>query len=68
MTKVFSAHVIDLPSLGDPKFYHFGNGHVGLMSWRRGVWEDAVMAHAATPLSLSETFLRGVFRTGLPLN
>jgi hypothetical protein len=33
-----------------------------LMSWRRGAWEDAVMGHAATPLSLSETFRRGVFR------
>jgi hypothetical protein len=50
ITKVFSAHV-------------FWSGHVGLMSWRRAAWEDAVMAHAATPLSLSETFLRGVFRT-----
>jgi hypothetical protein len=63
MTKVFSAHVIDLPSSGDPNFYRFWNGHVGVMSWRRGAWEDTVMANAATPLSLSETFLRGVFRT-----
>ena len=63
ITKVFSAHVIDFPSSGDPNFYRFWNGHVGLMSWRRGPWEDAVMAHAVTPLSLSETFLRGVFRT-----
>ena len=63
ITKVFSAHVIDLPSSGDPNFYRFLNGHVGLMSWRRGAWEDVVMAHAATPLSLSETFLRGIFRT-----
>src|SRR5258707_7281782 len=64
MAKVFSAYVIDLPSSGDPNFYRFWNGHVGLMSWRRGEWEDAVMAHAATPLSLSETSLRGGFRTG----
>ncbi len=61
--KVFSAHVTDLPRSGDPEFYRFWNGHVGLMSWRRGAWEDVVMAHAGTPLSLSETFLRGVFRT-----
>jgi hypothetical protein len=63
MTKVFSAHVIDLPRSGDPNFYRFWSGHVGLMSWRRGAWEDVVMAHAARPLSLPETFLRGVFRT-----
>ena len=63
ITKVFSAHVIDSPDLGDPNFYRFWDGHVGLMSWRRGTWADAVMAHAATPLSLSEAFLRGIFRT-----
>jgi hypothetical protein len=63
ITKVFSAHVTDLPSSGDPNFYRFCNGCVGLLSWRRGEWEDAVMGHPASPLSLSETFLRGVFRT-----
>ncbi len=60
--KVFSAHVTDLPSSGDPNFYRFCNGCVGLLSWRRGGWEDAVMVHPALPLSLSETFLRGVFQ------
>jgi hypothetical protein len=63
MTKVFSAHVIDSPSSGDPNFYRFWNGHVGIMSWRRGVWEDVVMAHTARPLSLNETLLRSVLRT-----
>jgi hypothetical protein len=63
ITKVFSAYVMDLLGSGDPNFYRFWNGHVGLLSWRRGTWEDAVMAQAATPLSVSETFLRGVFRT-----
>jgi hypothetical protein len=53
LTKVFSAHVCD----------SLENGCVGLMSWRRGTWEDAVMADAAAPLSLSEMFKRGVFRT-----
>jgi hypothetical protein len=63
ITKVFSAHVIDSPSLGDPSFYLFCNGNVGLVGWRRGIWEDVVMAYSATPLSLNETFRRGVFRT-----
>jgi hypothetical protein len=63
MTKVFSAHVIDSPSSGDPNFYRFWNGHVGIMSWRRGVWEDVVMAHTARPLFLNETLLRSVLRT-----
>ena len=63
LTKVFSVHVTDLPSSGDPRFYRFYNGCVGLLSWRRGEWEDVVMGHVATPLSLSETFQRGVLRT-----
>jgi hypothetical protein len=63
LTKVLSLHVTDLPSSGDPSFYRFYNGCVGVLSWRRGEWEDAVMAHGSRPLSLSETFLRGVFRT-----
>jgi len=57
ITKVFSVQVRNSPNSEDPDF------RVGVLSWRRGPWEDAVMAHAATPLSLSETFLRGVFRT-----
>src|SRR6266436_106547 len=50
--KVFSAHVISTSSRGDPNFYRHWNGHLGLMSWRRGAWEDAVMAYPSAPLSL----------------
>jgi len=61
--KVFSAHVTDSPAQGDPNFYRNWNGCVGLMSWRRGAWEDTIMANDAAPLSLSEVFLIGLFRT-----
>ena len=67
LKKVFSAHVIDSPDWGDPNFYHFLNGHVGLMSWRRGTWEDAVMTHAAPALSIAEAFQRGIFWTEIQL-
>jgi hypothetical protein len=63
IVKVFSAHIISTPSRGDPSFYRYWSGHLGLMSWRRGAWEDAVMAYPSVPLSLADTFLRGVFRT-----
>lgn len=52
ITKVFSVQVWNSPNSEDPGF------RVGVLSWRRGPWEDAVMAHGAMPLSLYETFRR----------
>ena len=47
IVKVFSVHVTERPELGDPAFYRYVGGSVGLLSWRRGEWEDAIMAHHA---------------------
>jgi hypothetical protein len=47
----------------ETSFYRYWSGHLGSMSWRRGAWEDAVMAYPSAPLSLADTFLRGIFRT-----
>jgi hypothetical protein len=52
--KVFSVHVTDFPSAMDPKFYRYRSGSVAVLSWRRGKWEDAIMAENAAPLSISE--------------
>jgi hypothetical protein len=52
--KVFSAHLTDLPGAGDPNFYRYLDGSVGLMSWRRGGWEDAILVDAATDRSPAE--------------
>jgi hypothetical protein len=57
ITKVFSVEVRNSPNSEDPDF------RVGVLSWRRGPWEDAVVAHAAMPLSLYETFRRGILWT-----
>jgi hypothetical protein len=62
ITKVFSAHVIESSGSGDPSFLPFLERSRRLMSWHQGAWEDAVMCPAATPLSRSQTFRRGVFR------
>jgi hypothetical protein len=63
--KVLSAHVTDLPAFGDPSFYRNCDGCVGLLSWRRGGWEDVIMADAATPRPISDVFLRGLFHTDM---
>jgi hypothetical protein len=63
MLKVFSAHVTDKPSLGDPAFNRYAGGSVGVMSWRRGEWEDAILNHAAQARSPSELLSSGVLGT-----
>ena len=59
--KVFSAHVTNTPAYGDPKFYRYYEGSVGLLSWRRGEWEEVIMLDVAAPRSLSEAFVMGLF-------
>jgi hypothetical protein len=61
-TKVLSAYVIASPIAGDPDRYRHMSGRVSLMSWRRGRWEDAIMADPAIPRSPSEVFVHGLLR------
>jgi hypothetical protein len=47
LLKVFSVYVMRDPRLGgDPGFYRYMDGQVGVMSWRRGQWEDLIAAEA----------------------
>jgi tRNA (cmo5U34)-methyltransferase len=61
MQKVLSVHVTDRPELGDPEFYRYVGGSVGLLSWRRGEWENIILSHAARAGSASD--LLSMFRT-----
>jgi hypothetical protein len=54
VVKVFSAHVTERSELGDPAFYRYVGGSVGLLSWRRGEWEHEVMAHAAQAVTATD--------------
>jgi hypothetical protein len=47
IVKVFSAHVTGSPERGDPSFFRYMGGGVGILSWRRGTWEDVIMADPA---------------------
>ena len=60
LLKVFSAYVMRDPRFGgDPGFYRYMDGQVGVMSWRRGQWEDLIAADATgggpPELSISAT-------------
>jgi hypothetical protein len=48
ITKVFSAHVNDSAGGFDPAFFRYLRGRVGVLSWRRGTWEDMVLANPAS--------------------
>lgn len=57
--KVFSVHLTDFPSAMDPKVYRYRSGSVAVLSWRRGKWEDVIMAEKSEPLSISEALYQG---------
>jgi hypothetical protein len=57
IVKVLSLHVTDFPSAADPDFYRNQGGRVAVLSWRRGIWEDAIMADDAAPLPISGLFV-----------
>jgi hypothetical protein len=59
IVKVLSLHVTDFPDAADPSFYRYQGGRVAVLSWRRGKWEDAVMADETAPISISEAFRQG---------
>jgi hypothetical protein len=54
MKKVLSVHVTSQPELGDPEFYEYVDGTVGLLSWRRGEWEDIILSGEAEARSASD--------------
>ena len=58
VVKVFSAHVTERSELGDPAFYRYVGGSVGLLSWRRGEWEGAAMAHAAQAMTAADLIVK----------
>jgi hypothetical protein len=65
--KVFSAHVTNRPELFDPAFYRNCEGHVGVVSWRRGEWEDVILEQCFA--SDSEGFWQVLREAeGLPLH
>jgi hypothetical protein len=41
--KVLSARVTSKPQFFDPSFYKNCEGCVGVMSWRRGEWENVIL-------------------------
>jgi hypothetical protein len=56
IVKVFSAHVNGCPIKFDPELFRYHSGRIAILSWRRGIWEDVVMADATTTTAMSPPY------------
>jgi hypothetical protein len=63
IVKVLSLHGTDFPSAMDTNFYRYSGGRAAVLSWRRGKWEDVIMADKTASLSIKEAFREGLGRT-----
>jgi hypothetical protein len=59
--KVFSANVSSVPQFGGIAFYRYWDNHVGILSWRRGGWEELIVSQETASLAVSEAFARRIF-------
>jgi hypothetical protein len=62
--KVFSAHVADRV-FADPAYFPYCGGRCGILSWKRGPWEDRVMAQPSAPRTFAHLQTAGLTRQGV---
>ena len=60
-TKVFSAHVGEA-HLFDDRFKRIWEGRCGVLSWKRGPWEDAIASTDSEPRTLAHLLTAGLVR------
>jgi hypothetical protein len=59
--KVFSAHLAPVGG-GDPMFFQRWGGRCGLLSWRRGPWEDVISEYPIPPRTMAHVITAGLAR------
>ncbi len=64
ITKVFSAHIGAHATPFGPPFKYW-NGRCGILSWKRGLWEDRIANAPAAPRTLAHVLTAGLIRTRL---
>jgi hypothetical protein len=60
-TKVFSAHLGD-PSVVDPSYFPYWGGRCCILSWKRGRWEDRIVAKREAPRTVAHLLTAGLAR------
>jgi hypothetical protein len=61
-TKVFSAHLGD-SSVTVPRFFPYWGGRCGILSWKRGLWEDRIVAENVEPRTFAHLMTAGLTRS-----
>jgi hypothetical protein len=61
ITKVFSAHLGD-PSVVDSRLFPYYGGRCGILSWKRGPWEDRIVAEKIEPRTVAHLMTAGFTR------
>ena len=61
ITKVFSAHLGDF-SVADPRFFTYYGGKCSILSWKRGAWEDCIVAEKVEPRTVAHLMTAGLTR------
>ena len=61
VTKVFSAHIGDR-SVARPEYCNYWDGRCSILSWKRGVWEDAIALAEVEPRSMAHLNTAGLCR------
>lgn len=59
--KVFSAQLAAVGG-GDPLFFKRWGGRCGVLSWRRGPWEDAISEYPIPPRTMAHVITAGLAR------
>lgn len=59
--KIFSAHVAD-GVFTDKSFFRYWEGRCAILSWKRGTWEDRLLAESDEPRTLAHVQTAGLSR------
>jgi hypothetical protein len=59
---VFSAHLAPDASVVNPRYFPYQSGRCGILSWKRGPWEDQLAAAGAKPRSISRLLKAGLMK------
>ena len=62
-TKVFSIHLGDRSVVEDPRFFRHWLGHCGILTWKRGLWEDRIAALKVEPRTFAHLMTAGLTRS-----
>ena len=68
LDKVFSVQLATDRTSVDPAYFPYQTGRCGILSWKRGAWEDRIVAAAAEPREIAQLLTFTNFNCALTSN